>query len=57
MDKFGSSVAGIGDLNWDGTPDVAVGAEGDDTGGTMRGATHVLLMQGKYYVYLPLVLK
>ncbi|MFN3255495.1 MAG: LamG-like jellyroll fold domain-containing protein [Ilumatobacter sp.] len=43
-DLFGSSLAGIGDLDGDGTPDLAVGAYGDDDGGTDRGAVYVLLM-------------
>jgi hypothetical protein len=43
-DRFGSAVAGIGDLDGDGVTDLAVGASGDDTGGTYRGAVHILLM-------------
>ncbi len=43
-DRFGVSVASIGDINGDGTPDIAVGAEDDDSGGTNRGAVHILLM-------------
>ncbi len=43
-DNFGSSIANIGDLNNDGISDIAVGATGDDTGGTSRGAIHVLFM-------------
>ena len=43
-DNFGSSVANIGDLNNDGTSDIAVGAYNDDTGGTDTGAIHVLFM-------------
>ena len=43
-DGFGSSIANIGDLNGDGTSDIAVGAIGDDAGGTDRGAIHVLFM-------------
>ena len=43
-DTFGTSVAWLGDL--DGTGDsvgvLAVGANGDDTGGTNRGAVHLL---------------
>lgn len=42
LDYFGASVAGIGDLDQDGTPDVAVGAYLDDDGGTYRGAVYVL---------------
>ena len=43
-DYFGRSVAGIGDLNNDGIEDIAVGAQGDDTGGTDRGAVYILFM-------------
>ncbi len=43
-DGFGFSIANIGDLNNDGTLDIAVGALGDDAGGTNRGAIHVLFM-------------
>jgi hypothetical protein len=43
-DFFGSSIAGIGDLDADGIEDVAVGAIGDDEGGVDRGAVWVLLM-------------
>ncbi len=44
-DYFGVSVASLGDLNGDGVTDLAVGANRDDTGGTDRGAVHVLFMQ------------
>ena len=44
-DNFGSSVAGVGDLDGDGVPDVAAGAPGDDAGGLNRGAIHVLFMK------------
>ncbi|MCO6043652.1 cadherin domain-containing protein [Aeoliella sp. ICT_H6.2] len=43
-DKFGSSLANIGDLDGDGVTDLAVGAVGDDTGGSDRGAVHILFM-------------
>ena len=50
-DKFGISVANIGDLNGDGVNDLAVGAESDDmdesgnaAGGTNRGAVHIMFM-------------
>ena len=43
-DYFGSSVASLGDLDGDGVTDLAVGAIYDDTGGTNRGAVHVLFM-------------
>ena len=41
---FGHSVASIGDLDGDGVADLAVGANGDDAGGTVRGAVHILLL-------------
>ena len=44
-DKFGSSVASIGDLNDDGIPDIAAGATDDDTGGANRGTIHVMFMR------------
>ncbi|NQV24036.1 MAG: FG-GAP repeat protein, partial [Rhodopirellula sp.] len=43
-DSFGFAVASVGDLNGDGITDLAVGANGDDTGGNNRGAVHVLFM-------------
>ena len=44
-DRFGSSVASLGDLDGDGVTDLAVGAISDDTGGgNYRGGVHVLLM-------------
>ena len=42
FDKFGRSVASLGDLDGDGIGDLAVGAFGDDTGGSERGAVYVL---------------
>jgi len=43
-DYFGAGVAGIGDVNGDGVPDAAVGADGDDAGGTNAGTVHVLFL-------------
>jgi hypothetical protein len=43
-DYFGSSIAGIDDLDADGVEDIAVGATGDDDGGSDRGALWILLM-------------
>ena len=43
-DLFGSAVAGIGDLNGDGAFDLAVGAPGNDTGGTDRGGVWILFL-------------
>ncbi len=43
-DRFGMSVAGLGDLDGDGVEDLAVGARGDDDGGTNRGAAWVLFL-------------
>ena len=41
-DRFGRSIARLGDLNGDGVPEIAVGAPNDDDGGTDRGALWVL---------------
>ena len=41
---FGVSVASLGDLDGDGVADLAVGATGDDDGGTARGAVWVLFL-------------
>ena len=43
-DKFGTSVAPLGDLNGDGVTDLAVGARDDDTGGGNMGAIYLLTM-------------
>jgi len=43
-DHFGSAVAGVGDLDGDGVVDLAVGASGDDDGGSDRGAVWILFM-------------
>src|SRR6056297_771201 len=42
--RFGSSLTALGDINADGVTDIAVGAELDDTGGALRGAVHILML-------------
>ncbi len=44
LDKFGSSVASLNDLDGDGVANLAVGAPLDDDGGTNRGAVWVLFL-------------
>ena len=41
-DRFGWSVANIGDLDGNGVNDLAVGATQDDNGGNNRGTVHIL---------------
>ncbi len=41
FDLFGSAVAGLGDANGDGVPDVAVGAPDDHNGGLHKGRAYV----------------
>lgn len=41
-DAFGGSCASLGDLDGDGIPELAVGAVGDDTGGSSSGAVHLI---------------
>ena len=43
-DRFGWSVANIGDLDGDNINDIAVGARADDNGGSNRGAVHIMFM-------------
>jgi hypothetical protein len=43
-DFFGFSVANLGDVDGDSITDIAVGADGDDDGGSNRGAVYVLFM-------------
>ena len=45
-DRFGTSVASLGDLDGDGVGDLAVGARNDDDGGPDRGAVWVLFLDG-----------
>jgi FG-GAP repeat protein len=44
-DEFGVSVAGVGDLDGDGTPDLAVGSRLDQDGGKNRGAVWILFLK------------
>jgi hypothetical protein len=44
-DHFGSSVTGLGDVNGDGIIDIAAGADGDDDGGSNRGAVWLMFME------------
>jgi len=44
FDLFGTGVAGLGDLDGDGVPDMAVGAQGDENGDYSEGAVYVLMM-------------
>ena len=44
FDEFGSAVAGLGDLDGDGTPDLGVAAPRDDDGGTSPGALYILFL-------------
>ncbi|NRA93436.1 MAG: FG-GAP repeat protein, partial [Psychroserpens sp.] len=43
-DFFGSSIALIGDLDNDSYPEIAIGAIGDDEGGTDRGAVYMMTL-------------
>lgn len=43
-DRFGTSIANIGDLDGDGITDLAVGADGDDEGRNDAGAVWILFM-------------
>jgi hypothetical protein len=43
-DGFGRALTGIGDLDGDGIPDLAVGANEDDSGSTNAGAVYVLFL-------------
>jgi hypothetical protein len=43
-DRFGGALAGIGDLDNDGIPDLAAGAPGSDRGGNDQGAIWILFL-------------
>ncbi len=44
QDSFGGSVESLGDLDGDGSTDVAIGAFGDDDAGTDRGAVYIVFL-------------
>jgi CSLREA domain-containing protein len=44
-DWLGDAVAGVGDLDGDGSIDLVITADGDDDGGTNRGAVYVLFLE------------
>jgi hypothetical protein len=44
-DQFGNALANLGDINSDGTNDLAVGAKQDDDGGSSRGAVWILFLE------------
>lgn len=43
-ERFGRACTGIGDIDGDGIPDIAVGSRSDQDGGTDAGAVYVVLM-------------
>ncbi len=43
-DRFGSAIAGLGDVDKDGTEDIAIGVSRDDDGGPDRGAVYLLFL-------------
>ena len=51
-DQFGSAIANIGDLEFDGVTDLAVGAPYDDDNGSDRGAIWILFMDSNGQVDL-----
>jgi hypothetical protein len=50
LDRFGHSLAPIGDRDEDGTPDLAVGANNDDAGGVDAGAVYCCFLNGELTV-------
>lgn len=52
-DFFGEGVCGIGDLDGDLRYDIAIGAAGDDDGGSNRGAIYILHLQGPLVLGAP----
>jgi hypothetical protein len=46
-DHFGAAITGIGDLDNNGVPDLAVGVPGNDKGGTDRGAVWILFLNAE----------
>jgi hypothetical protein len=44
-DQFGNALANVGDVNSDGTDDLAVGAKLSDDGGTEQGAVWILFLE------------
>ena len=43
-DRFGTSISNLGDVDGDGTTDLAIGAYWDDDGGTDRGAVYITFL-------------
>jgi len=46
-DHFGAAITGIGDLDNNGVPDLAVGVPGDNKGGTDRGSVWILFLDAE----------
>ena len=44
-DRLGAALAALGDLDGDGVPDLAAGANQDEDGGNLRGAVWILFLQ------------